>query len=88
MKKEANLANFAFLPVTEGNSLVYTEANQKIAKGMDNDDDYFDEIAPDGTAVARYYVWHHMSTYPPFPASAGWKKFDLAGVEIASGNKH
>lgn len=87
MKKEAiNVAEFEFLPVAEGNRLVCTESNWKASKGMDNDDDYFDEVAPDGTVVAKYYVWHHLSTFPPFPVSEGWKKYDPAGIEIANGN--
>lgn len=70
MKKVAiNLAEFSFLPVAEGNTLVCTESNWKASKGIDNDNDYFDEIARDGTVVARYYVWHHLSTSPPFPVS-------------------
>lgn len=89
MKKEAvNLADFTFLPVAEGNALVCTEANWKASKGMDKDDDYFDEVAPDGTVVAKYYVWHHMSTFPPFAVNEGWKKYDVDGVEIGRGNKH
>jgi len=56
---------------------------------MDNDDDdYFDEVAPDGTVVPRYYVWHHLSNFPPFPVSEGWKKYDPSGVEIASAKRH
>ena len=77
-----------YLPVAEGNALVCTSSNSKMSKGMDNDDDYYDELAPDGSIVAQYYVWHHLSVYPPFPVSEGWKKFAPDGTQLASKNKH
>lgn len=60
-----DLADFQYLPVAAGNSLVLTDAKQSRRKGMDNDDDYYDELNPNGETVAKYHVWHHMSIYPP-----------------------
>lgn len=77
-----------FLPVANGNHLVATEQKRTQRKGMDNDDDYFNEVDPEGNVVARYYTWHHMSIYPPQNVeSQGWKKYDLEGNEIASGSR-
>jgi hypothetical protein len=56
-----------------------------VKKGMDNDDDFYNEVNAAGKIVASYHIWHHMSIYPPFNASEGWKKFDLQEKEIASG---
>lgn len=86
-KIPVELANFLYLPITEGNMLVCTEENWKASKGHDKDDDYYEELAPDGTVVAKYHVFHHMSMYPPFQANAGWKKFAPDGAVIASGKK-
>lgn len=87
-KTPVELANFLYLPITEGNTLVCTEENWKASKGQDNDDDYYEELALDGTVVAKYHVFHHMSMYPPFQANEGWKKFTPDGTEIASGKKN
>jgi hypothetical protein len=77
-----------FLPVTDGNHLVATDLKNTQRKGMDNDDDYFDEVDPEGNVVAKYYTWHHMSIYPPQKVhSAGWKKYDLEGNKISSGSR-
>lgn len=82
-----DINNFPYLPIAKGNSLVATghESNQR--KGMDNDDDYYDEVNQMGDIVAKYHVWHHMSIYPPQKVHEGWKKFDLQGNIIASGTK-
>jgi hypothetical protein len=82
-----DLTQFSYLPVTEGNTLVCTGENWKASKGQDKDDDYYEELTPDGTVVAQYHVFHHMSMYPPFQANSGWKKLSLAGAVIASGKK-
>ncbi len=78
-------ANFGYLPVGVGNLLFCVESNSKQSKGQDKDDDFFEERTPDGEAVAKYHVWHHMSTYPPFGTNAGWKKFNIYGEVVASG---
>ncbi len=82
-----DLNNFRYLPVAAGNSLVSTGATNSQRRGMDNDDDYYDELSPNGEVVAKYHVWHHMSIYPPQKANEGWKKLDLQGNVIASGSK-
>jgi len=77
-----------FLPVAKGNKLVATDLQRNQRKGMDNDDDYFDEIDPNRNVVAKYYTWHHMSIYPPQKVeSEGWRKYDLDGKVIASGSR-
>lgn len=77
-----------FLPVAEGNHLVATDLNNSQKKGMDNDDDYFNEVDSEGNVVAKYYSWHHMYTYPPQTlCSEGWIKYDLEGNQIASGSR-
>jgi hypothetical protein len=77
-----------FLPVAEGNHLVATDLKNTQRKGMDKDDDYFDEVNPEGDVIAKYYTWHHMSIYPPQKIiSEGWIKFDLEDNKIASGSR-
>ncbi|MCS4307129.1 hypothetical protein M2404_001456 [Rheinheimera pacifica] len=77
-----------FLPVAEGNHLVAIDLKNTQRKGMDNDDDYFNEVDPEGNVVAKYYTWHHMSIYPPQTVhSEGWIKYDLEGKKIASGSR-
>jgi hypothetical protein len=77
-----------FLPVGKGNRLVPTSLNNSQRKGMDNDDDYFDEVNSAGDIVAQYYTWHHMTSYPPQSViSEGWIKYDLEGSEIDSGSR-
>jgi hypothetical protein len=76
---------FPFLPVEPGNHLVSTESKRSQRKGMDNDDDHYNEANPNGEVVARYHVWHHMDIYPPQNVSEGWKKFDLQSNEVAQG---
>jgi hypothetical protein len=77
-----------FLPVEEGNHLVATDLKNTQRKGMDNDDDYFDEVNPEGDVVAKYYTWHHLSIYPPQKVdSEGWIKYDLEDNNIASGSR-
>jgi hypothetical protein len=80
--------NHPYLPVCQGNSLVSTGGESRQRKGMDNDDDYYDEINQAGEIVAKYYVWHHMSIYPPQKVNEGWQKFDIQGNVIASGSKN
>jgi hypothetical protein len=80
--------NFPFLPIELGNHLVSTESKRSQRKGMDNDDDHYNEVNPNGEVVARYHVWHHMDIYPPQNVSEGWKKFDLQGNEVAGGIKY
>lgn len=80
--------NHPYLPVCQGNSLVSTGGESRQRKGMDNDDDYYDEINQAGEIVAKYHVWHHMSIYPPQKANEGWQKFDIQGNVIASGSKN
>lgn len=82
-----DLAHFPYLPVAEGNTLVCTGENWKASKGQDKDDDYYEELTADGTAVAKYHVFHHMSIYPPFQTKSGWEKLGLDGLVIASGKK-
>lgn len=74
------------LPKDPANKLICTDSKRTQKKGMDNDDDYYDEVSPSGEIVAKYHVWHHMSIYPPFHTSEGWNKFDLQGKKIASGS--
>lgn len=78
--------NFPFLPIEADNHLVATETNRSQKKGMDNDDDYYNEVNPNGEVVARYHIWHYMQISPPLVISEGWKKFDLQGNEIAQGS--
>ena len=78
--------NFPYLPIAAGNHLVSTDSKRSQRKGMDNDDDYYDEVTPSGEVVAKYHTWHHMSIYPPQNVNEGWKKFDLEGNEVASGS--
>ncbi|AFT68619.1 hypothetical protein B5T_00332 [Alloalcanivorax dieselolei B5] len=54
---------------------------------MDNDDDYYDEVGPNGELVAKYHTWHHMSIYPPQKVNQGWVKYDLEGNRIDSGSR-
>lgn len=77
-----------FLPIAEGNHLVSTKLNRKDKKGVDMDDDYYDEVSDDGTVVAKYYTWHHVSHHPPQKVRQGWEKFDLTEKRIASGSEH
>ncbi|WP_115720188.1 hypothetical protein [Gallaecimonas mangrovi] len=76
------------LQIGEGNSLVISDTKRTQKKGMDNDDDYYDEVTPSGEVVARYHSYHHMSIYPPQRTTQGWKKYDLDGNVIASGKTH
>jgi len=77
-----------FLPVKQGNHLVATDLKNTQKKGMDNDDDYFNEVDQEGNVVAKYYTWHHMSIYPPQKVeSQGWIKYDLNDNIIASGSR-
>ncbi|MGB4061286.1 MAG: hypothetical protein WBK26_13850 [Burkholderiaceae bacterium] len=77
--------NHPYLPIAEGNTLIHKESKRTQKRGTDNDDDYYEEIAPSGEVVARYHVWHHMSIYPPQNSDEGWDKFDFSGSKIASG---
>lgn len=77
--------NHPYLPISEGNTLIHKDSKRTQKRGMDNDDDYFDEVAPTGEIVATYHIWHHMSIYPPQKSDEGWEKFDPAGAKIASG---
>lgn len=86
MNKEIDPNTHPFLPIGDGNKLVSKDSKRSVKKGMDNDDDYYDEVDPNGTVVATYHVWHHMSTYPPFNASEGWEKYSLEGEVIARGS--
>jgi hypothetical protein len=76
-----------FLPVENGNHLVQTGSRRDQRNGMDNDDDFYDEVKPNGEVVARYRVWHHMNIYPPQNVYEGWEKKDLAGNVVANGSK-
>jgi hypothetical protein len=82
-----DLNDFKYLPVDEGNSLVLTESKTERRNGMDNDDDYYDELDLNRELVARYHVWHHMSIYPPQDVDEGLRKFDTEGKLIATGSK-
>lgn len=79
--------NHPYLPVKQGNTLVSTDSKSSQRKGMDNDNDYYDEINQIGEKVAEYHVWHHMSIHPPQKVKDGWEKFDLQGNVIDSGSK-
>jgi hypothetical protein len=57
--------NFPFLPIELENDLVNTERNRSQKKGMDNDDDYYNEVNPNGEVVATYHIWHYMQISPP-----------------------
>lgn len=76
-----------FLPVESGNHLVQTDSKREQRKGMDNDDDFYDEVGPSGEVVAKYHVWHHLNIYPPQNVSEGWEKRDLNGNVVAKGSK-
>uniref|UniRef100_UPI001E486607 hypothetical protein n=1 Tax=Rheinheimera soli TaxID=443616 RepID=UPI001E486607 len=69
--------NFPYLPISDGNQLVLTNSNRSQKRGMDNDDDYYDEVNTAGEVVAKYHIWHHMSIYPPQKVNEGWEKFNL-----------
>jgi len=84
MKK---LIELPFLPVEVGNHLVITSSNKKETRGMDNDDQFYDEVNPNNAVVARYHVWNHMQIYPPQKTDQGWKKTDLAGKVIGEGKQ-
>lgn len=76
-----------FLPVDVGNHLVRTDSKSSQRKGMDNDDEYYDEVTVDGAIVAKYHTWHHMNIYPPHDINEGWIKYNLKGEEIDSGSR-
>lgn len=76
-----------FLPVQAGNTLVLTESRSENRKGMDNDDDFYDELDPAGQVVAKYHVWHHLNIYPPQNVDAGWRKTRPDGGLVASGKR-
>jgi len=76
-----------FLPVGEGNHLTLTDSKSSQRKGMDNDDEYYDEVTPEGTVAAKYHTWHHMCIYPPQKTNSGWEKLDVEGNVIESGKK-
>ncbi len=80
-------SKFPFLPVDDGNHLIETDSKRSQRKGMDNDDDYYDEVTPDGNVVAKYHTWHHMSIYPPQNVDQGWVKYNLNGEKIDSGSR-
>jgi hypothetical protein len=77
--------NHPYLPISEGNKLIHTDSKRTQKRGMDNDDDYYDEVTSTGEVVAKYHVWHHMSIYPPQNSDEGWDKFDSSGNKLASG---
>ena len=77
--------NYSYLPITLGNILVHIESKRTQKKGMDNDDDYYDEINLLGEVVAKFHIWHYMNIYPPHHSNEGWDKFDSQGIKIASG---
>jgi hypothetical protein len=77
--------NHPYLPVAAENKLVLNQSKRTQKKGMDNDDDYYDEVNPAGELVATYHIWHHMNVYPPQSTNEGWAKFDVAGLRIDSG---
>ncbi|MND29744.1 hypothetical protein D3C80_202580 [compost metagenome] len=76
-----------FLPVTAGNHLIHTDSKSTKRKGMDNDDDYYDEVTADGKVVARYHTWHHLNIYPPQRVNQGWIKYDLDNNKVDSGSR-
>ncbi len=76
-----------FLPVGKGNSLILTESKSTNRKGMDNDDDFYDEVDEEGKIVAKYHVWHHLNIYPPQRVDEGWRKRLPDGAVVASGQK-
>lgn len=80
-----NPEQMPYLPASKNNHLVLTDSKRSQRKGMDNDDDYYDEVDANGNLVARYHVWHHMSIYPPHNINEGWEKFDLNGQQVAYG---
>ena len=82
-----NPKTMPFLPVQDGNHLKRTDSRRDQRKGMDNDDDFYDEVNPNGEVVARYHVWHHMNIYPPQNVDEGWTQTCLAGNVIAKGSK-
>lgn len=77
--------SFAYLPIADGNQLVQTDSERSQRKGMDNDDDYYDEVTPSDEVVAKYHIWHHMSIYPPHNVDHGWAKYSPAGEKVGSG---
>lgn len=79
--------SLAFLPVDEGNHLIHTDSKSSQRKGMDNDDNYYDEVNAHGEIMAKYHIWHHMSIYPPQKVNEGWEKTDLEGKLLASGKE-
>ncbi len=76
-----------FLPVDAGNHLLLTDSKREQRKGMDNDDDYYNEVNDQGAVVAIYHVWHHLDIYPPQMVNQGWEKKDLGGNVVAKGSK-
>jgi hypothetical protein len=76
-----------FLPVDHSNFLVLVDSKSYTKRGRDDDDEYYDEISSDGTVVAKYHVWHHMSIYPPQETDQGWSKTSTEGDLIATGKK-
>ncbi len=76
-----------FLPVEAGNHLIITSSKRDERKGMDNDDQFYDEVTSNGVIVAKYHVWNHMSIYPPQKTDQGWKKTDLSDNVIAEGKQ-
>ncbi|MDP2816863.1 MAG: hypothetical protein Q8O29_01035 [Polaromonas sp.] len=76
-----------FLPVEPGNTLVLTDAKSAQRKGMDNDDDFYEEVNAEGMVVAKYHVWHYLNIYPPQNVDHGWRKTLPDGEFIAAGKK-
>ena len=76
-----------FLPFEPGNSLILTDTKSENRKGMDNDDDFYDELDPAGQVIAKYHVWHHLNIYPPQKVDEGWRKTLPNGNFVASGKK-
>ncbi|GHU28548.1 hypothetical protein AGMMS50256_11070 [Betaproteobacteria bacterium] len=77
--------NHSHLPIAEGNNLILTNRKRTEKHGMDNDDEYWDEVTSSGEVVAKYHIWYYMNIYPPQKSDEGWEKFDLAGNKISSG---
>lgn len=63
--------------------LIHSESTKK--KGQDNDDFTYEERNASGVAIATYHIWHHMSVYPPFSASHGYKKYSTDGKLLDEG---
>lgn len=85
MSREVDIKEVPHLPVAPGNRLILISSKNTQKHGRDDDEDYYEEVSPDGKVVAKYYAWVRMSIYPPHNQDSGWHKYDPQGNLIDMG---